>query len=54
MLQRKIEEEKPFAGYKNLEDCITQNLDKRDPEQYCRKIKSKVERARRRKYGRNT
>ena len=41
----------PFAEYENLTDCINKNLDKRNPEQYCRKIREKVERARRRKYG---
>jgi hypothetical protein len=41
--------DEPFADYENLADCIAQNWNKRDPEQYCRKIRSKVETARRRK-----
>ena len=40
-----------FGEYRNLADCIQKNLDKRDPEQYCRKIREKVETARRQKYG---
>jgi len=45
--------DEPFADYENLADCIMKNLNKRDPEQYCRKIRDKVRTARRRKCGRN-
>ena len=41
--------DEPFADYENLADCIIHNQNKRDPEQYCRKIRSKVETARRNK-----
>jgi hypothetical protein len=41
--------EEPFAGFENLEDCIMQNWNKRDPRQYCLKIRRKIEAARRRK-----
>ena len=41
--------DEPFADYENLADCIMQNWNKRNPEQYCRKIRSKVETARRNK-----
>ena len=44
--------DKPFGDYENLEDCIMKNWNKRDPEQYCRKVRSKVETARRRRDGR--
>ena len=50
MLSKKTEEDEPFGKYQNLADCIEQNWNKRDPEQYCRKIRDKVEAARRRKY----
>lgn len=50
MLERSDE---PFGEYQNLADCIAKNLNKRDPEQYCRAIRSKVARARRRKYGKD-
>jgi len=46
------QKDEPFADYENLEDCVMRNQNKRDPEQYCRKIRSKVQRARRRKRGR--
>ena len=51
ILGRKTEEDVPFGEYQNLADCIQKNWNKRDPEQYCMKIRSKVEEARRRKYG---
>ena len=45
--------DEPFGEYQNLQDCIAKNYGKRrDPEQYCRAILRKVQRARRRKYGR--
>jgi len=44
--------DEPFADFENLEDCIMQNWNKRDPRQYCLKIRRKIEAARRRKRGR--
>lgn len=42
--------DEPFSDYLNLQDCIAKNLGKRrDPEQYCKAIRRKVRRARRRK-----
>jgi hypothetical protein len=41
--------DEPFADYENLADCIMQNWNKRDPRQYCLKIRRKIEAARRRK-----
>jgi len=35
--------QKPFAGYKNFADCVSQNQDKRDPEAYCAVIMRAVE-----------
>ncbi len=40
---KKEEINKPFAGYKNFEDCVNQNKDKKDPEGYCAVIMRKVE-----------
>jgi len=33
----------PFAGYDDLNDCVSQNSDKSDPEAYCAAIKRKTE-----------
>jgi len=33
----------PFAGYKNMDDCIAKNPDKEDPAAYCATIMRKVE-----------
>ena len=52
MLEQHGKKDEPFGEYQNLADCIRKNWNKRDPEQYCLKIKRKVETARRRKYGR--
>ena len=46
-----VKKDESFGEYKNLEDCINKNWNKRDPEQYCLAIKRRVERARRQKYG---
>ncbi len=35
--------QKPFAGYKDFEDCVNRNKDKSNPEAYCGAIKYKVE-----------
>jgi len=35
--------QKPFAGYKNFEDCVNQNKDKDDPQAYCAAIMHRVE-----------
>lgn len=32
----------PFAGYKNWEDCIKFNKNKRNPQAYCGKIESNI------------
>lgn len=34
---------KSFAGYKDFEDCVSQNQDKKDPQAYCGAIQSQVE-----------
>jgi hypothetical protein len=34
---------KPFAGYKNFQECVNQNQDKNDPSAYCAVIMRKVE-----------
>lgn len=39
----------PFAGYKDFSACVAANLDKRDPEAYCGKIKHQIEGGDRRK-----
>jgi len=33
----------PFAGYKNFDDCVRKNQDKKDPKGYCATIMRKVE-----------
>lgn len=33
----------PFAGYKDFDDCVEKNKDKKDPEAYCATIMRKVE-----------
>lgn len=33
----------PFAGYKDFDDCVAKNRDKRDPKAYCAEIMRKVE-----------
>ncbi len=33
----------PFAGYKDFEDCVKKNQDKKNPEGYCAAIQRKVE-----------
>lgn len=33
----------PFANYRDFEDCVAHNQDKRDPEAYCAAIKAKAE-----------
>lgn len=33
----------PFAGYKDFDECIRKNRDKKDPEAYCAEIKRRVE-----------
>lgn len=35
--------QKPFAGYKDFEDCVSQNKDKNDPQAYCATIMREVE-----------
>lgn len=35
----------PFAGYKDFDECVSQNSDKNDPEAYCAAIKDKTEQA---------
>lgn len=35
--------ENPFAGYKDFDDCVSKNQDKKDPQAYCGTIKRKVE-----------
>ncbi|MGV9141392.1 MAG: hypothetical protein ACOC1X_00480 [Promethearchaeota archaeon] len=32
----------PFAGYKNFDDCVKKNQDKKDPKAYCGKIQKKA------------
>lgn len=32
-----------FAGYKNFDDCVSKNKDKRDPKAYCAEIMHSVE-----------
>ena len=34
---------KPFADYRNFQDCVNKNQDKRNPESYCAKIMRMVE-----------
>ena len=34
---------KPFAGYRNFQDCVNKNQDKKDPEAYCAKIMRRIE-----------
>jgi hypothetical protein len=34
---------KPFAGYKDFDDCVAQNSDKDNPEAYCGSIQAQVE-----------
>ncbi len=34
---------KPFAGYKDFDDCVSKNQDKNDPKAYCASIKQQVE-----------
>jgi len=34
---------KPFAGYKDFADCVSQNQDKDNPEAYCGSIQTQVE-----------
>ncbi len=36
-------ESKPFAGYRNFQDCVNKNRDKNDPEAYCATIQRQVE-----------
>ncbi len=33
----------PFAGYKDFDDCVAKNRDKKNPQAYCGAIKHKVE-----------
>lgn len=33
----------PFAGYKDFDECVRKNKDKKDPEAYCAEIKKRVE-----------
>lgn len=33
----------PFAGYKDFDDCVAKNRDKRDPKAYCATIMRQVE-----------
>ena len=35
----------PFAGYKDFDECVSQNQDKDDPEAYCGAIKHKTEKS---------
>lgn len=35
--------QKPFADYKDFDECVSQNKDKDDPEAYCGSIKNKIE-----------
>ncbi len=32
-----------FAGYKDFDDCVAQNQDKRDPEAFCTWLKLRIE-----------
>lgn len=41
IIESKIKE--PFAGYKDFDDCVAKNQDKRDPNAYCGEIKKKTE-----------
>ena len=34
---------KPFAGYKNFDDCVRKNSEKANPEGYCAEIMRRVE-----------
>lgn len=36
-------EGKPFGPYKNFQDCVNKNRDKKDPDAYCATIKRQVE-----------
>lgn len=36
----------PFAGYKDFDDCIRKNRDKKNPDAYCATIMRKVEEGR--------
>ena len=44
-MQEKEQDKKsePFAGYDDFDDCVQQNQDKSDPEDYCGAIKKQVE-----------
>ena len=33
----------PFAGYKDFQDCVNKNKDKKNPKGYCATIMRKVE-----------
>jgi HK97 family phage prohead protease len=35
--------QEPFAGYKDFDDCVRKNQDKKDPEAYCAVIQRKAE-----------
>lgn len=35
----------PFAGYRDFDDCVAKNRDKRNPEAYCASIKARAEAA---------
>ena len=34
----------PFAGYRDFDDCVRRNRDKRDPKAYCAEIQRRAER----------
>jgi len=36
-------ETKPFAGFRNFQDCVNKNRNKRDPKAYCASIQRQVE-----------
>lgn len=36
----------PFAGYKDFDECVSKNRDRRDPKAYCAAIERRVKRAR--------
>ena len=33
----------PFAGYKNFQDCVNKNKNKKNPQAYCSSIMRQVE-----------
>jgi len=35
--------QKPFGGYEDFDECVSQNSDKDNPEAYCGSIKHKIE-----------